>query len=103
MDTLTAVIVLGTVLHIAVFAVMIWIRVRRTDGDGLTIENPTFIPCAECGRPSAGWEYDGLDPDEQISPDTGRAWSYDTSHYRPLCTGHSATARTAPPAAQSVA
>jgi hypothetical protein len=87
-STLTAVIVFGTVLHVAVLAVMIWIRVRRTDGDGATGEGARVTPCAVCGMPSVGWKYDGLDPNEQINPLTGRAWSSDMAHYRPLCADH---------------
>jgi hypothetical protein len=85
MDTLTTIIVLGTILHAAVLAFMIWFRVRRTEHEDAT---STFTPCAACGKPSAGWEYDGLDPDEQVSPETGRPWSYDMSHYRALCADH---------------
>jgi hypothetical protein len=87
-STLTAVVVLGTVLHIAVLAVMIWIRVRPTEGDGATGRSPKFTPCAVCGQPAVGWRYDGLDPNEQINPHTGRAWSDDMTHYRPLCADH---------------
>lgn len=86
-STLTAIVVLGTLLHVAVLAVMIWIRVRRTEGDG-TAESAKSTPCALCGKPAVDWRYDGLDPDEQINPETGRAWSYDMAHYRPLCADH---------------
>ena len=41
-----------------------------------------------CGGPAVGWGYDGLDPDEQRDPHTGRAWSADMTHYRPVCTAH---------------
>jgi hypothetical protein len=87
MSTLTAIIVLGTVLHVVVLAIMIWIRVsRKTDPVGGT----KFTPCSVCGDPSDGWSYDGLDPDEQTDPTTGRKWSFDMSHYRPLCAAHTA-------------
>lgn len=85
MSTLTAIVVLGTLLHIVVFAVMVWIRVRRTDGKD---DKARATPCAVCGRPAVGWRYDGLDPNEQINPDTGRALSFDMTHYRPLCAEH---------------
>lgn len=87
MSTLTAIVVLGTLLHVAVFAVMVWIRVRRTEDDGAS-KSPAGTPCAVCGKPAAGWRYDGLDPHEETNPETGRAWSYDMSHYRPLCGDH---------------
>lgn len=88
MDTLTAVLVFGTLLHVIVFAVMIWIRVRRTEPDPATAVPAPVRACAVCGEPATTWAYDGLDPDEQISPETGRAWSADTTHYRPVCEAH---------------
>lgn len=88
MDTLTAVLVFGTLLHVIVFAVMIWIRVRRTEPDAATAAPAVVTPCAVCGSPATTWSYDGLDPNEQINAETGRAWSYDTSHYRPVCEEH---------------
>jgi hypothetical protein len=87
-DSLTAIIILGTLLHVVVFAVMIWIRVRRTEGDGRPAAPVKITPCAVCGAPSTGWSYDGLDPNEQINPRTGRAWSPDMAHYRPVCADH---------------
>jgi hypothetical protein len=87
-SNLTAIVILGTVLHVVVLAVMIWIRVRRTEGDGTTGEPAKITPCAVCGGPAIHWSYDGLDPDEQIDPHTGRAWSLDMAHYRPLCADH---------------
>lgn len=90
MSTLTAIVVLGTVLHVVVLGIMIWIRVqRKTDGEGVRGAQPKFTPCAVCGSPAVDWKYDGLDPDEQTDPDTGRVWSFDMSHYRPLCADHS--------------
>jgi hypothetical protein len=41
-----------------------------------------------CGEPAAGWGYDGLDPNEQRDPHTGRAWFADMTHYRPVCTAY---------------
>jgi hypothetical protein len=87
-STLTGVIVLGTVLHLATLAVMIWIRVRRTEGDGIQVASAKVTPCAVCGEPSAGWGYDGLDPNEQRDPHTGQLWSPDVAHYRPVCAVH---------------
>jgi hypothetical protein len=88
-SNLTAIVVLGTLLHVAVLAVMIWIRgVRRTEGDGAKDERAKITPCAVCGEPATAWSYDGLDPNEQIDPHTGRAWSADMAHYRPVCADH---------------
>jgi hypothetical protein len=90
LSTLTAIVVLGTVLHVVVLGIMIWIRVqRKTDGEGVRGAQPKFTPCAVCGSPAVDWKYDGLDLDEQTDPDTGRVWSFDMSHYRPLCADHS--------------
>ena len=84
----TLVIVLVSVIHVAALVVMIWIRVRRTPGDGLPNGGAKVEPCALCGEPAAGWSYDGLDPDEHRDPITGRVWSADMAHYRPLCAAH---------------
>lgn len=85
-NNLTLIIVLGTVLHIIVFALMVWIRVRRTDTP--PEKRAAAAPCAVCGAPSTYLGYDGLDPREQVNPETGRAVSFDMSHYRPLCARH---------------
>jgi hypothetical protein len=87
-SSLTTIVVLGTLLHVAVFGVMIWIRVRRTEGDGTTGESAKVTSCAVCGEPATNWSYDGLDPNEQRDPRTGRAWSADMAHYRPVCAAH---------------
>lgn len=88
MDNLTAIVVLGTVLHVVVLVVMIWIRVRRTEPVSTAVENKKATPCAVCGEPAVTWSYAGGDPDEQVNPETGRAWSYDTSYYQPACAAH---------------
>lgn len=88
MSTLTWVIILGTVLHIAVFSAMGWIRFRRTAGDGIQVPAPKVTPCAVCGQPSTSYGYDGLDPNAQRDPHTGQVWSADLSHYRPVCADH---------------
>lgn len=90
MDTLTEIVVLGTLLHVATLAVMIWIRVRRTEGDGVPDAGTTATPCAVCGEPAVDWQYDGLDPNQQVDSRTGRAWSADMAHYRPVCAAHAA-------------
>jgi hypothetical protein len=86
--SLTTVVILVTVIHVAAFGVMVWIRVRRSEADTVTRESANLAPCAVCGEPSTGWGYDGLDPNEQRDPHTGRAWSADMAHYRPVCTAH---------------
>jgi hypothetical protein len=76
-------------LHVAALGVMIWIRVRRSEADGpAPRESGKVTACAVCGEPAIGWSYDGLDPNEQRDPHTGRAWSADVTHYRPACTAH---------------
>lgn len=87
-STLTGVIVAGIVLHLVVFAVMGWIRFRRTPGDGIQVAAAKVTPCAVCGEPATGYGYDGLDPNEQRDPHTGQVWSPDVTHYRPVCADH---------------
>ena len=87
-SNLTMITILVTVIHVAALTVMIWIRVRRTEGDGIPAGSPKITPCALCGETAAGWSYDGLDPNEQCDPHTGRTWSADMAHYRPLCAAH---------------
>ena len=87
-SSLTALIILVTLIHVAVFAVMIVIRVRRTEPEGTTGASTKFTPCAVCGEPATRRSYDGLDPNEQRDPYTGRYWSADMAHYRPLCEAH---------------
>jgi hypothetical protein len=67
---------------------MIWIRVRRSEADGIPGETVNITPCDVCGKPATQWSYDGLDPNEQRDPHTGRAWSADIAHYQPLCAAH---------------
>jgi hypothetical protein len=87
-SNLTTIVILVTVIHVAVLAVMIWIRVRRTEGDGVTVGSAKITSCAVCGEPAADWSYDGLDPNERRDPHTGRVWSADIAHYRPVCAAH---------------
>ncbi len=86
--SLTTVTVLVTLIHVVALGVMIWIRVRRSEADGPAGESAQVTPCAVCGEPATGWSYDGLDPDEQRDPHTGRAWSADMARYRPVCAAH---------------
>ena len=51
---------------------------------------PKITPCAVCGEPATDWSYDGLDPHEQLDSRTGKLWSADMGHYRPVCAAHSA-------------
>ena len=90
-SNLTTIIILVTVIHVVVLAIMIWIRVRRTEGDGIPVANPKITPCALCGEPATDWSYDGLDPYEQRDSHTGKAWSADLAHYRPVCAAHGAS------------
>ena len=85
---LTMITILVTVIHVAALAVMIWIRVRRTEGDGIPVPSPKVTPCAKCGDPATDWSYDGLDPNEQRDSHTGRLWSADIAHYQPVCAAH---------------
>ena len=88
MSSLTVLGILVTLIHVAVFVVMIVIRVRRNEGEGTSGESAKMTPCAVCGEPATRWSYDGLDPNEQRDPHTGRHWSTDMTHYQPLCAAH---------------
>ncbi|HEY5015392.1 MAG TPA: hypothetical protein VII59_01280 [Streptosporangiaceae bacterium] len=87
-SNLTTIVILVSVIHVAVLVLMIWIRVRRTPGDGITVPAPKITPCTVCGEPAINWSYDGLDPDEQRDPHSGRVWSACADHYRPVCAAH---------------
>jgi hypothetical protein len=87
-NNLTVIVILVSVIHLTVFAVMVWIRIRPCEADGVQMKNATITPCAVCGEPSTHRSYDGLDPNEQYDPDTGRYWSSDTAHYPPVCAAH---------------
>ena len=87
-DNLTMLIVLVTVLHVVAMVVMLVIRFKKTAGDGITVPPPKITPCAVCGEPSTDYAYDGLDPYEQRDSATGKAWSADITHYRPVCAAH---------------
>jgi hypothetical protein len=87
-SNLTLIVVLVSVIHVAVLVIMIWIRVRRTEGDGIPAGVEKTTSCAVCGEPAIDWSYDGLDPHEQHDPHTGKAWSADIDHYRPVCAAH---------------
>jgi hypothetical protein len=86
--SLTTLIILVTLLHVAAFAVMIMIRLRRDDRDRATGEAVSVQPCAVCSAPSTHLGYDGLDPDERRDPHTGRSYSTDITHYQPVCAAH---------------
>jgi len=87
-SSLTTLIVLVTLIHVAAFAVMIVIRVRRNEVEGTGGQSALITPCAVCGQPATHRSYDGLDPNEQRDPHTGRTYSIDLAHYRALCAAH---------------
>ncbi|HXW44585.1 MAG TPA: hypothetical protein VEL03_07360 [Streptosporangiaceae bacterium] len=87
-SSLTALVVLVTLIHVAAFAVMIVIRIRRNEVDGTTGDAALITPCALCGEPATRRRYDGLDPNEHRDPHTGRSYSTDMAHYQPLCAAH---------------
>ena len=87
-SSLVALIILVTLIHVAALVVMIVIRVRRTEGDSPTGVGAKITPCTVCGAPSTHRGYDGLDPNEQRDPYTGRSWSADMAHYTPRCAAH---------------
>lgn len=86
--SLTTLIVLVTLIHVAAFVVMIVIRVRRNEIDGTTGRSELITPCAVCGEPATHRNYDGLDPHERRDPHTGRSYSVNMAHYQPLCAAH---------------
>ena len=86
--SLTILIVLVTLIHVAAFVVMIVIRVRRNEVDGTTGRSDLITPCAVCGEPATHRNYDGLDPNERRDPYTGRSCSTTMTHYQPLCPVH---------------
>jgi hypothetical protein len=77
-----------SVLHVTVFSLMLWIRFRRDEANGARPETAKIRPCAVCSEPATYLGYDGLDPDEQRHPDTGRPYSTNAAHYQPLCAAH---------------
>ena len=88
MSSLTTLIVLITLIHVAAFVVMIVIRVRRNEVEGTSGNSALITACAVCGAPATHRSYDGLDPNEQRDPHTGRAYSVDVAYYQPLCAAH---------------
>jgi hypothetical protein len=85
---MTTLIVLITLIHVAAFVIMIVIRVRRNEVDGTAGNSALITPCAICGQPATRKSYDGLDPNEQRDPHTGRLYSISSAHYQPLCAAH---------------
>lgn len=86
--SLTALVILVTLIHVAALVIMIVIRVRRSEADGTKGRGAPITPCAVCGEPATHRSYDGLDPNERHDPHTGRAYSSDLTHYQPLCPAH---------------
>ena len=87
-SSLTTIVILVSVIHVAAFAVMIWIRIQRNEADQAPGKSVNAALCAVCSEPATYRGYDGLDPNEKHDPHTGRAWSDDVTHYRPLCAAH---------------
>jgi hypothetical protein len=87
-SSLTTLIIILAVLHVAAFVVMVVIRVRRNEADSATGESANITPCAVCGEPATRWSYDGLDTNEQHDRHTGLSYSTDMAHYQPLCAAH---------------
>ena len=87
-SSLTTLVVLVTLIHVAAFVVMIVIRVRRSEVEGTSGQSVLITPCVVCGEPATHRSYDGLDPNEQRDPHTGRSYSTDMARYQPLCAAH---------------
>jgi hypothetical protein len=87
-SNLTAIVIAVSVIHVVVFAVMIWIRVRPCEADSVPVRSAHVTPCAVCGEPATHRGYDGLDPDQQYDPAAGQYWSADVAHYPQLCAAH---------------
>ena len=93
-SSLTTLVVLVSVIHVAAFAVWMAIRLwpdkpgEVAVAGGAGAGGAAIRPCAICREPSTHLGYDGLDPDERRDPHTGRAYSVDTAHYQPLCAAH---------------
>ena len=87
-SSLTTLVVLVTLIHVAAFVVMIVIRVRRSEVEGTSGQSALITPCVVCGEPATHRSYDGLDPNEQRDPHTGRTYSIDLAHYQALCAAH---------------
>ena len=87
-SSLTTIVISVSAIHLAAFAVMLWIRLRPSEADYPQGTGPSLTPCAVCGRPATHRSYDGLDPDERLDPHTGRSWSADAAHYPALCAAH---------------
>ena len=86
--SLTTLVILVTLIHLAAFVLMVVIRVRRSEVEGTTGDKALTTPCVVCGEPATHRSYDGLDPNEQRDPYTGRSYSIDMARYQPLCAAH---------------
>jgi hypothetical protein len=87
-SSLTTLVVLVTVIHVAAFAVWAAIRLWPDKPRNAAAHTAAVRPCAVCRQPATHLAYDGLDPDERHDPHTGRAYSISTAHYQPLCAAH---------------
>lgn len=61
-SSLTTIVILVSVIHVAAFAVMLWIRFRRSEADYTQAETGDIRTCAVCSEPAPYLVYDGLDP-----------------------------------------
>jgi hypothetical protein len=87
-SSLTTLVVLVTVIHVAAFAVWAAIRLWPDKARGRAGQGAAIRPCAVCREPATHLAYDGRDPDERRDPHTGRAYSTNMAYYLPLCAAH---------------
>jgi hypothetical protein len=87
-SSLTTLVVLVTVIHVAAFAVWAAIRLWPDKPRNAATPAAAVRHCAVCRQPATHLAYDGLDPDERRDPHTGRAYSTSMAHYQPLCAAH---------------
>jgi hypothetical protein len=86
--SLTTIVISVSVLHVAVFVIMIMIRLHRDGADSAPVASATVRSCVVCSEPAIQLGYDGLDPAERHDPHTGRSYSTDMAHYQPVCAIH---------------
>lgn len=46
---------------------------------------PETLSCVDCGAVAEEWSYNGGDPDEQIDPERGAAFTRNLEFYSPRC------------------
>jgi len=92
-NSLTTIVILVSMIHVVVFALMLWIRFRRSEADQTPGDKAEIRTCAQCSEPAPYLVYDGLDPNEWRDAATGRSHSTDMAHYHPLCAAHAAASQ----------